>query len=319
MGARWRLPGGLRGGGGALSTRGGGGLGSLLGDVLAVAGSVDVNAQGVPGEAVEDGHGDGGVAEVTAPDAEGDVGGNDGRGAAVAQVDEIEEGVSGGGLVVAFLDLAEADIVDDEQVGSGPGFETAAVGGVGEAGVQVVEQVDAAGIADGELLLAGAKAEGLEEVALAGTALAGQDEIVVAAHEVEAPELEDEGLVERGLKVPVEGFEELALVQSAGLDAASNATFELVADFAAEEVLEQGGGAGALAQGPGEQLVELREGVSQSEEGEVSSESLGDGVGAERLVVGGAIAVSFCHRVVSGRGSGKEGEEEGEGEPGSRS
>ena len=35
-----------------------------VGEVLAVAGAVDVEADGVHGEPVEDGHGDGGVAEA---------------------------------------------------------------------------------------------------------------------------------------------------------------------------------------------------------------------------------------------------------------
>lgn len=49
------------------------GLGALLGNVLAIAGSVDVDADGEHRETVEDGHRDGGVAEVPTPVAEGDV------------------------------------------------------------------------------------------------------------------------------------------------------------------------------------------------------------------------------------------------------
>ena len=37
--------------------------------------------------------------------------------AAVPSIDEVVEGVRGGGLVAALLDLAEADVVDDEQLG----------------------------------------------------------------------------------------------------------------------------------------------------------------------------------------------------------
>jgi hypothetical protein len=70
--------------------------------------------------------------------------------------------------------------------------------------VEVVEQVDAASVAQANALLAGAPAERLEQVALAGAGIAGDDEVVVAAHEVEPCELEDDGLVERGLEVEVE-------------------------------------------------------------------------------------------------------------------
>src|SRR6185295_2424412 len=62
-------------------------------------------------------------------------------------------------------------------------------------------------------------------------------EVVVAAHEVEACELEHERLVEAGLKVPVEGFERLALDEPAGVDAPRDALLELVRGLEAEDVL----------------------------------------------------------------------------------
>jgi len=80
--------------------------------------------------------------------------------------------------------------------------------------VEIVEQVDTAGVAQANTLLAGAPAEGLEQVALAGAGIAGDDEVVVAADEVEPRELEDDGLVERGLEVEVEGFEGLVLLEA---------------------------------------------------------------------------------------------------------
>lgn len=48
---------------------GGGGFGAQVGEVLAVAGAADVEADGGHGEAIEDGGGDGGVAEILAPGA----------------------------------------------------------------------------------------------------------------------------------------------------------------------------------------------------------------------------------------------------------
>jgi hypothetical protein len=175
----------------------------------------------------------------------------------VPAVDEVEEGVGGGRLVVALLHLAEANIVDDEQLGAGPRLEPSGVGGVGEAGVEVIEEIDATGVAEGDALRAGAQAEGLEDEALAGAALASDDQIVVAADEGEASELGDGGLVEVGLEVPVESFEGLLLAQAAGGDAACDAAFELGGDLGGEEVLEQRRVPGLLAGGPGEQVVEV--------------------------------------------------------------
>ena len=42
--------------------------------------------------------------------------------AATPAIDEVEENVSGGGLVVALLDLADTAIVDHEQLGARPGL-----------------------------------------------------------------------------------------------------------------------------------------------------------------------------------------------------
>ena len=74
-GASWALDGGLRGfevgrlGGGIV----GGLAGAEAGEVLAIAGAVDVEADGGHGEAIEDRGGDGGVTEVLAPRAEFDI------------------------------------------------------------------------------------------------------------------------------------------------------------------------------------------------------------------------------------------------------
>ena len=101
-------------------------------------------------------------------------------------VDEVVEGVRGGRLVTALLDLTEADVVDDQELRTRPGLEASRVGSVGETRVEVVEEVDAARVAHADPLLARAHPEGLEDVALARAALARDDEVVVATHEVEA-------------------------------------------------------------------------------------------------------------------------------------
>jgi hypothetical protein len=251
--------------------------------VLAPAGSADVDADGVHREAVEDRGGQGGVAEVAAPIAERDVGGHRGRHVTVATIDEIVQRVRRGRLLRAPLDLAEADVVDDQEFRARPALESTGVGAVGEAGMEVVEEIDAAGVAHANALLARAQGEGLEDVTLAGTVVAGDHQVVVAAHEVEAGKLEDEGLVEGGLEVPVERLQRLALGEPAGVDAPRDALFELVRGLDAEDVLEERGRACAFARGPRELLVKRLERAGQSEEFEVSPES-----GADGLVVSAA-------------------------------
>ena len=108
---------------------------SELGDVLPVARSVDVDADGVHREAVEDCHRDGGVAEVAAPVAEVDVGRDGGRHSPVPAVDEVEQRVRRRGLRVALLHLPESHVVNDEELWARPRLEAPRVRPVGEAGV----------------------------------------------------------------------------------------------------------------------------------------------------------------------------------------
>jgi hypothetical protein len=61
--------------------------------------------------------------------------------------------VRGGGLVIAAAQLAEADIVDDQPFGARPFSEPGGIGLIGEAGIQVVDQVDAPGVEDADLAL----------------------------------------------------------------------------------------------------------------------------------------------------------------------
>ncbi len=134
------------------------------------------------GEAVEDAGGHGVVAEVAPPLPQIDIGRDGGGELAVPAIDEIEEGMRGGGpRRRATADLAEADIIDDEQVGACPRPSPSRKGWVlsSQAGVEVVEQIDGAGVAQGDALDARAQAEGLEEVALSCAGLARDDEVVV--------------------------------------------------------------------------------------------------------------------------------------------
>jgi len=53
----------------------------------------------------------------------------------MASINEVVEGVRGGGFVALLLDLTKADIVDDEELGARPLLEPSSVGAVGEPGV----------------------------------------------------------------------------------------------------------------------------------------------------------------------------------------
>jgi len=164
----------------------GGLAGAQAGEVLTVAGAVDVEADGGHGEAVEDGGGDGGVTEVLAPGAELDVGGDGGGAELMSAIDQIPEHVGGGRGVAMGRDLAEADVVEDDKLVTGPAAHAGLVGAVGEARVELGEEVGEADEATGQ---AGAQGDGAEDVALAGAGLAGDDKVLLAIEKAEAGEV----------------------------------------------------------------------------------------------------------------------------------
>lgn len=263
--------------------------------MLTVAGSIDIDADGVHGQAIEDGGRERGVAKKASPIAESDVR-RDSRGsAAVTAIDEIIECVRGRGLVVTLFDLTKTDIIDDEQSRTGPGLESTRVRAIGKAGVKIIEEIDTTCIAHAYALLTSAKRERFEQMALAGATLAGDDKLVLAPDEVEASELGDERFVEFGLEVPLECLERFGLNQAARENAALDALFEFAGGLEAEHVLEKCRRTWALAGGPGEPFVELGEGERQPEKFEVPSESFDD----KRLVLNGTlVATVFCSDVV---------------------
>src|SRR4249920_3447780 len=129
-------------------------LGAPSGEFVAVARAVDVDADRGHGEPVEDGRRQGRVAEVLAPLAELDIGGEGGGRMLVPAVEQVEEHVRGGGFVIAAAQLAKPDVVDDQPFRAGPFAEPGVVGLIGQARIQVVDQVDAPDVADADLALA---------------------------------------------------------------------------------------------------------------------------------------------------------------------
>src|SRR6266545_700890 len=122
-----------------------------LGQVVTVARAVDVDADRGRRESIEDRRGQGRVAQVLAPFAELDIRSERGRGLLVPAIEEVEEHVRGGWFVVASAQLAKANVVNDKPFGARPSPEATLVRLIGETGVEVVDEVDAAGVADADL------------------------------------------------------------------------------------------------------------------------------------------------------------------------
>ena len=171
----------------------------------------------------------------------------------MAQIDEIEQHMGGGGLIVGALELAKADVVNDDEVRPTTGLETALIGVVGEARIEVSDEVDAASIADAVFGVAGAQREGLEDVALASAGLSGQDEILGALDKTQGGELFDGSTVQLGLKVPVKRLKRLAGIQATVIDATLDTASSLFGCSVTQDSLKElrvgrplGGGQGEL-------------------------------------------------------------------------
>ena len=96
-----------------------------LGGRFAQAVSLQGEAVGVVDEAVEDGVGDGRIADDLVPVIDGQLAGHDGRAAAVPIVDDLEE-------IAALLgrQRREAPVVEDQQLDAGQGLEQPGVAAV---------------------------------------------------------------------------------------------------------------------------------------------------------------------------------------------
>ncbi len=179
----------------------------------------------------------------------------------MAVVHQVVERMGSGRLVVAFLHLAEANVVNDQQLDTCPSLEPTSKRTVSESGMQIVKQIDAPRIAHAKALLARAQAEGLQDVAFASTRFACNDDVIVPTDEVETSELLDERLVEFRLEVEVERLEGLTFLESTADDTVSDTLLEFMADLSAQNVLEQGGRAGTFLHRPGKLRIECGEGM----------------------------------------------------------
>ena len=162
----------------------------------------------------------------------------------MTEIDEVVEHVGGGRLVAVAADLAEAHIIDDQEDRPTPARDTTLVGAIGETGVGIGEEVDAAGVADIEAGLTGTQGQGLQNVTFTGSGLTGEQEVLLAVEKAQCGELLDDAAIEVGLEVEVEGLEGLVLVEAAGADPAFDASLDPQAGRVYEDALEElvGGG-----------------------------------------------------------------------------
>ena len=143
-------------------------------------------------ESVEGALSEDGVVEERDPLVDGAVGGDEGRGPAVTLDDDLVE-VAG----LLSVEAAEAEVVDDEQVGSEQAAHDALGGVIGSGLVDELEERIATEEEDATSGAAGAVAEGASEERLSDADGSEEEDVFVAFEEGEAEEISDAVAIER--------------------------------------------------------------------------------------------------------------------------
>ena len=134
----------------------------IAGVLLSHAFSGELKAVSVVNEAIQDRVAEGGVADDVVPVFDGDLAGNDGRGATVAIIKDLQK-------VAPFgrIENRKAPVVEYQELNAAEGFEHAAISAVAASEGEGLEQAWNAVILDRAIVAASLVAEGAGNPALA--------------------------------------------------------------------------------------------------------------------------------------------------------
>ena len=118
----------------------------------AVAGEID--SVRVVNDAIEDGVGIGGIADQLVPFVDGDLAGDDGRSAAIAFFENLEQVMTSGGI-----ERLEAPVVEDEQLHAAECTLDAGIATIAAGEREIGEQLGNALVEDGTIVATGFVAE----------------------------------------------------------------------------------------------------------------------------------------------------------------
>src|ERR1700730_3495193 len=134
----------------------------IAGVLLSHAFSGELKAMSVVNEAIQDSVAEGGVADDVVPVFDGDLAGNDGRGATVAIIKDLQK-------VAPFgrIENRKAPVIEDQELNPAEGFEQAAIAAVAARESKRLEQAWEAMILDRTIVATSLVAEGAGNPALA--------------------------------------------------------------------------------------------------------------------------------------------------------
>src|SRR6202140_3038202 len=176
--------------------------------------SGELQAVSVVNEAIEDGVAEGGVSDHVVPMFDGDLAGDDGRGATMAIIEDLQQ-------VAPFgrTENRKAPVVEYQELNAAEGFEHAAISAVAASKSERLEQARDAMILDRTIIAAGLVAEGAGNPALAEPGWPGDEQVLVAADPVAADESGEDGAVDTTWGAQIDVFHACALAQRGELEA----------------------------------------------------------------------------------------------------
>lgn len=182
--------------------------------LLSHAFSGELKAVSVVNETVQDGVTQGGIADDVMPKFDGNLAGDDGRGAAMAIIKDLEK-------VAPFRgsENRQTPIVEDQELNATEGFEQAAITAVAARKGERFEQARDAVILDRAIVTAGFVAEGAGNPALAEPGCPCDEQVLVALDPVAADEPGEDGAIDAAWCAPIDVFHACALAQRRELEA----------------------------------------------------------------------------------------------------
>jgi hypothetical protein len=171
----------------------------------------EFDAVGVVDKTIEDGVGDGWIADDFVPAIDGQLAGDDDRTGLVSVLDDFEQIAA----LICFERLG-SPIVENEQVETGDRAQHIGVTTVAAGEREGGEETWQAMISDREIVAAGSVAESAGEPALADAARPGDQEIVTRPDPVAGGELEKKGPVETAHGAVVDVFDTGGMAQLGG-------------------------------------------------------------------------------------------------------
>jgi hypothetical protein len=210
-------------------------------------------------DAVEQGHGQLGVAEVLVPGLEVDVRDQGGAGVVTASIDDLVPQARRVGTQTAF-DLVEAKLIDDEQVETGVEAYALVDRVVSQRGREVFDEFAAGDVADAAADETSFFADTLDQMAFADSRLPDEDDVLLAADEVALGECFKLRAWDRWIEVPVEGTERFQVAEVGIVDAVCDAAGAALAGLFGQQVVQEVEVRPAGLLGFGQSGIELRGG-----------------------------------------------------------